>query len=72
MKNDLKSTGDIQAIRKIMEKSSRFLSLSGLSGVFAGLIAIAGVLVAYFFILDKGSIHLDEYFRGLPEKHSFW
>ncbi len=72
MKNDLKSIGDIQAIRKIMEKSSRFLSLSGLSGVFAGLIAIAGALVAYFFILDKESIHFDEYFRGLPGKHAFY
>lgn len=54
-----------------MEKSSRFLSLSGLSGVFAGLIAIGGAFVAYFFILDKGSIHFDEYLRGLPAKQTF-
>ncbi len=54
-----------------MEESSRFLSLSGLSGVFAGLTAIAGALVAYFFILDKGSIHYDEYFRSLSEKETF-
>jgi hypothetical protein len=65
MKSDTKSIEDIKAIRKIMEESSRFLSLSGLSGVFAGVTAIAGALVAYFFILDKGSIPYDEYFRNL-------
>ena len=70
MRNDLDSIGDIKAIRKIMEESTRFLSLSGLSGVFAGLTAIAGALFAWFFILDKGSIHFDEYFRNLPEKES--
>ncbi len=67
MKNDSKSIEDIKAIRKIMEESSRFLSLSGLSGIFAGVTAIAGALFAYFFILDNGSVHYDEYFRSLPE-----
>ena len=71
MKKDTKSIEDIKAIRKIMEESSRFLSLSGLSGVFAGVTAIAGALVAYFFILDNGSIHYDEYFRSLSEKETF-
>jgi len=71
MKSDTKSIDDIKAIRKIMEESSRFLSLSGLSGVFAGVTAIAGALVAYFFILDNGSIHYDEYFRSLSAKDTF-
>lgn len=53
-----------------MEESSRFLSLSGLSGVFTGITAIAGALVAYFFILDNGSIHYDEYFRSLSAKET--
>jgi hypothetical protein len=70
MKNNSNSIEDIKAIRKIMEESSRFLSLSGLSGVFAGIIAIAGALVAYFFILDNGSIHYDEYFRSLSAKET--
>lgn len=48
-----------------MEESSRFLSLSGLSGVFAGITAITGALVAYFFILDNGSIHYEDYLRSL-------
>lgn len=35
-------------IRGLMERSTKFLSLSGLSGVSAGLIAMGGALVAYF------------------------
>jgi len=65
MKNDLKSIEDLKAIRKIMEESSRFLSLSGLSGVFAGLTAIAGALFAYFFILNNGSIRYEDYLNSL-------
>jgi hypothetical protein len=68
MKSDLKSIEDIKAIRKIMEESSRFLSLSGLSGIFAGVSAIAGALFAYFFILHSGTVQYDEYFTDLPVK----
>ena len=45
---------DIKVIRKIMEESSRFLSLSGLSGIVAGFIAIAGAVVAKL-IIEKNS-----------------
>lgn len=34
-------------IRDLMERSSKFLSLSGLSGVFAGIFALIGAAVAY-------------------------
>ena len=37
----------IQDIRNMMKKSTRFLSLSGLSGVFAGIYALLGAYVAY-------------------------
>jgi len=70
MENNSKSVEDIKTIRRIMEESSRFLSLSGLSGVFAGTFAIVGALAAYFFILKNGSIHYDEYFRSLGEKET--
>lgn len=40
---------DLHHIRKMMEKSSRFISLSGISGVFAGLFALAGAIYVYFF-----------------------
>lgn len=33
-------------IRKIMDRSSRFISLSGLSGVFAGVVALIGAYLA--------------------------
>lgn len=38
-------------IREMMEKSSKFLSLSGLSGISAGLTATAGAAFAYFYLL---------------------
>lgn len=52
---------DIQAIREIMERSSKFLSLSGLSGIFAGVCALIGAAVAWFIILDSGQVQYDEY-----------
>jgi predicted lysophospholipase L1 biosynthesis ABC-type transport system permease subunit len=36
-------------IRALMESSSRFLSLSGLSGILVGLIALAGAAAAWFY-----------------------
>jgi hypothetical protein len=44
---------DIQAIREIMERSSKFLSLSGLAGIFAGVCALIGAAVAWFFIFES-------------------
>jgi MFS family permease len=55
MKKEPDSIDDLKAIRKIMEESSRFLSLSGLSGVFAGVTAIAGALIAYSLIKHNDS-----------------
>ena len=46
MKNE-KHLDDLVAIRAIMEKSTRFLSLSGLSGIFAGFYALLGAALAY-------------------------
>ncbi len=44
---------DISEIKQMMERSSRFISLSGLSGILAGTYALIGAIVAYFFILNK-------------------
>lgn len=41
---------DLKEIRSMMEKSSRFISLSGLSGISAGIIAIIGAIVAGWYI----------------------
>ncbi|MDO1449005.1 hypothetical protein Q0590_22190 [Rhodocytophaga aerolata] len=50
----------LQEIRNLMEKSSRFISLSGLSGVFAGLYALAGAAAAYYY-LDLGLLEPSYY-----------
>jgi hypothetical protein len=55
---------DIQAIRDIMERSSKFLSLSGLSGIFAGVCAMIGAAVAWFLILDSGQVKYDDFVHG--------
>jgi hypothetical protein len=41
---------DLTEIRSMMEKSSRFISLSGLAGVFAGVFALAGSISAYYIL----------------------
>ncbi|MDO8951520.1 MAG: hypothetical protein Q7U86_02785, partial [Draconibacterium sp.] len=50
---------DLQTIRDIMERSSKFLSLSGLAGIFAGVCALLGAAIAWFFILDSGKIQYN-------------
>lgn len=50
MTTEEKHLEDLKEIRAIMERSSRFISLSGLSGVFAGIFAIAGALAVWFYI----------------------
>lgn len=42
---------DISEIRSMMERSSRFISFSGLAGVFAGSFALVGAYLAYQRIL---------------------
>jgi len=49
--------GTLQDIKKIMERSSRFISLSGWSGVAAGLCALAGAWLA--------SVRIDQYLAEL-------
>ena len=45
---------DLSHIRSMMERSSRFISLSGLSGVFAGLAALIGGLYVYQLFKANG------------------
>lgn len=46
-----KQLEDIKAIREMMEKSSKFLSLSGFSGILAGVTATVGAAFAWFYLL---------------------
>ena len=48
---------DLKEIKELMNKSSQFISLSGLSGILAGIYAIIGATVAYYLIENHdGSI----------------
>jgi len=41
---------DLASIRNIMERSAKFISLSGLSGILAGIYGLAGATAAYFLV----------------------
>jgi predicted lysophospholipase L1 biosynthesis ABC-type transport system permease subunit len=45
---------DLAQIRSMMERSSRFISLSGLSGVMMGLYALAGAAAAWYLLRQEG------------------
>ncbi|TDE18497.1 hypothetical protein [Dyadobacter psychrotolerans] len=47
MSSNQDSLNTLNEIRDLMERSSKFLSLSGLSGVFAGIFALIGATFAY-------------------------
>lgn len=51
----------LREIRSIMERSSQFISLSGLSGVFAGIVALLGALAVYLYQYD---FFFGRYYRG--------
>ncbi|HEV7780969.1 MAG TPA: hypothetical protein VGO58_06865 [Chitinophagaceae bacterium] len=59
------SLQDIKDIRRIMERSSRFISLSGLSGIAAGACALVGTFIA-FGMLDNyyGPYNSSGFFSG--------
>lgn len=63
--NKQDTINQLEEIRSLMERSTRFLSLSGLSGVSAGIIALAGAAFA-FFHLDYNIRYFDinEYFNS--------
>ena len=47
MKDEQDYIRDITEMRSMMERSSKFLSLSGLAGVMAGIYALTGAYIAY-------------------------
>ncbi len=50
MSNTEQHLAHLAEMRSLMERSSRFLSLSGLSGVWAGVCALAGAAVVYLYL----------------------
>jgi hypothetical protein len=51
---------DITAIRSMMERSSKFLSLSGWAGIMAGLYALIGTYIAHTFFRFKPAAILEQ------------
>ena len=50
MEKENKHLETLSEIRSIMERSSRFISLSGLSGVAAGIFALIGATLVYVYL----------------------
>lgn len=50
MENTNNLEQDLASIRHMMERSVRFLSLSGLSGILAGIYALIGSTIAYYLV----------------------
>lgn len=55
MKTEQKYIRDLTEIRSMMERSTRFLSLTGWSGIMAGLYALAGAFIAWKLFYLNGS-----------------
>jgi hypothetical protein len=53
MQNNNSTLADLQHIKNMMERSSRFISLSGLSGISAGLCALIGAWVAKPYVFGQ-------------------
>lgn len=52
MNNQEEQLNALNDIKKLMDRSSRFISLSGLSGIFAGVTALIGAYLAHIEITD--------------------
>lgn len=59
---------DLKQIRKMMEGSSRFLSLSGLSGVSAGLTALVGIYLAWLQVEHFDKMYMSNYLAGTLQR----
>jgi hypothetical protein len=50
---------ELATIRSMMERSSKFISLSGLSGVLAGVYALIGAVAGYMLIYNDAPPYID-------------
>ena len=57
---------DIESIRQLMERSVKFVSLSGLSGILAGIYALIGAALAYLQIYSGELARSVEYRGNIP------
>jgi len=68
MKDEKDYLRDIAEIRSMMERSSKFLSLSGWAGIMAGIYALAGAFIAFKFL----NFNPDELIAGNLEAGSIF
>jgi len=61
---------ELSSIRNLMERSSKFISLSGLAGVLAGIYALAGAGLGYVFVKNISTLEGAESY--LNEPMIFW
>jgi hypothetical protein len=60
MKKDTDYLQDIEEIRSLMEKSTKFISLSGWAGIFAGVFALMGSYIALTYLdFNPQSLSVD-------------
>ena len=59
MDKDEQSLQELQHIKQMMERSSRFISLSGLSGIAAGVCALIGAWVAFDYVMGNKDYIID-------------
>lgn len=71
MENKEQHLEALQDIRQLMMKSNKFLSLSGLSGIFAGLYALGGAFIGYCLIEEFVELTRSPEWgiKTLTEKH---
>lgn len=50
---------DLSEIKNIMNRSTKFISLSGMSGILAGVYAIIGAIIAKVFLFNSESYYND-------------
>lgn len=66
---------ELARIRGIMDRSQRFLSLSGLSGIAAGVVALAAAFAAHWWLGSLGASHGHQYdplLDPLDPGHVLW
>jgi hypothetical protein len=62
----------LRDIHRMMERTSKFIGLSGLSGVGAGLFALVGASLAYWYLEVGGLASYSEYLRYEPAQAHPW
>ena len=72
MKKDTDYLQDIEEIRSLMEKSSKFISLSGWAGIFAGVFALMGSYIAFTYLdFNPQSLSVDTENNPFQQKQVF-